>query len=236
MKAKKLSISIARLANAAAAKSLAVAAVLLTATQVSAFTSYKQFSTLPEPQPTSNGELIYQEMGCVMCHGIQGDGNGFLAQGLDPKPRDFTNYKVMSRIPDQSIRAAVKNGIAGTAMPSFDLTENQIQDLTAYLRSFLAESYLTVNACLFDTQVVDTKVDTHDFRVIVENPELIDVKRDGSLLYIVPNPIKVTKKLKSKKVTRTLVRLAANKTKPVDSDATEKYLSLISVRVHKCLR
>ncbi len=215
---------------------VAAAVFLLFAAGAHAFTGHKQYSNLPEPLPTSSGELIYQEMGCVMCHGIQGDGNGFLAEGLDPKPRDFTNYKVMSRIPDQSIEAAINYGIAGTAMPSFDLSEDQIADLTAYLRSFVAETHLTVNACLMDTQIVDTKLDADDFRVEVENPELIDVKKKGTLLYIIPNPLQVSKSMSSRKVTRTLIRLADNQVNPTQTDATEKYLSLISVRVHKCLR
>jgi len=186
----------------------AVTLLLFTA-HANAFDGYKQFSALPETPPTSSGELIYQEMGCVMCHGIQGDGNGFLADGLNPKPRDFTDYKVMSRIPDQSIKAAINYGISKTAMPSFELSDSQIEDLTAYLRSFLAESYLTVNSCIMDTQIVDTKMDTTDFRVEVGNPELIKVKKDGSLLYITPNPRKVMKILSS---------------------------TLISVRLHKCFR
>lgn len=216
-------------------RTVTVAALLLFTTSASAFSSsgYKHYSSLPEPLPTSKGELIYQEMGCVMCHGIQGDGNGFLAEGLNPKPRDFTNYKVMSRIPDQSIRHAIKNGIAGTGMPSFSLSDEQIEELTVYLRSFLAESYLTVNACLMDTQVVDTRVDTADYRVEVENPELIQVKKDGTMLYIIPNSLKVAKRMSHRKVSRTQIRLVHNQAKASES---RKYLSLVSVRVHKCLR
>ncbi len=216
-------------------KTIVVAAFLLFTANASAFPSsgYKHYSSLPEPLPTSKGELIYQEMGCVMCHGIQGDGNGFLAEGLNPKPRDFTNYKVMSRIPDQSIRHAIKNGIADTGMPSFSLSDEQIEELTVYLRSFLAESYLTVNACLMDTQIVDTKVDTADFRVEVENPELIEVKKDGTSLYIIPNSLEVAKSMSTRKVRRTQIRLVHNQVNP---STIEKYLSLVSVRVHKCLR
>lgn len=214
-------------------KTVLATAVLLFTANANAFTGYKQFSDLPEPLPTSNGELIYKEMGCVMCHGIQGDGNGFLAGGLNPKPRDFTDYKVMSRVPDQSIMDAVNNGIFGTAMPSFDLSDAQVADLTVYLRSFLAESYLTVNACLLDTQIVETKVNTADYQVKVENPELITVKKDGTKLYITPNLTKAQHKLSSKKVTRTHILLAENQG---NQSETEKYHSLISVRVHKCFR
>ncbi len=219
--------------NFAPMRTVIVAALLLFTANANSYTGYKQFSDLPEPLPTSKGELIYKEMGCVMCHGIQGDGNGFLAEGLNPKPRDFTDYKVMSRVPDQSIMDAVNNGILGTAMPSFNLSEDQVQDLTSYLRSFLAETYLTVNACLMDTQIVDTNVDTANFKVQVENPDLINVKKEGTLLYITPNLLKAKNSLSSKKVTRTHIILAQNQTNPSE---TEKYLSLIAVRVHKCFR
>ncbi len=216
-----------------AVRTVSVVTMLLFSANANALTGYKQFSDLPEPKPTSKGELIYQEMGCVMCHGIQGDGNGFLAEGLDPKPRDFTDAKVMSRISDHSIRSAIHNGISETGMPSFELSETQVEEVTAYLRSFLAKNYLTVNACLMDTQIVDTKMSGAKFKVEVENPELIEVKKKGSLLYIIPKSWKVKKALSSRKVTRTLIRLAQNEVSPED---TEKYLSLISVRVHKCFR
>lgn len=214
-------------------RTVAVVALLLFISNANAYAGYKQFNALPEPQPTSEGELIYQEMGCAMCHGIQGDGNGFLADGLDPKPRDFTDYHVMNRIPDQSIKSAIENGIPGSAMPSFNLSEEQIEEVTAYLRSFLADTYLTVNSCLLDTQIVDTKLDTASFRVEVENPELIDVKKVGTLLYINPTFLKVANREPTSKISRTLIRLVNNQENPSES---ERYLSLISVRVHKCIR
>jgi len=221
------------LKNSIAVGLVAAVALLLFTTYANALTSYKQFSALPDSLPTSSGELIYQEMGCVMCHGIQGDSNGFLAGGLNPKPRDFTDFKAMSHIPDQSIRDAIQNGIPGTAMPSFDLSENQIEDVTSYLRSFLAETYLTINACLMDTQIVDTKVDTAKFRVEMENPGLIQVKKKGTFLYITPSFLKVANNMSSRKVSRTHIRLVQNH---ATASETEKYLSVISVRVHKCIR
>jgi len=227
------SILAGTLKNFAPVGTVAAVALLLFTANANALTSYKQFSILPEPLPTSKGELIYQEMGCVMCHGIQGDGNGFLAEGLDPKPRDFTDYHIMNRIPDQSIRSAIENGISGSAMPSFNLSEEQIEEVTAYLRSFLADTYLTINSCLMDTQIVDTKLDTASFRVEVENPELINIKKDGTMLYINPTFLKVANRMPSSNVSRTLIRLVDNQENPSEN---ERYLSLISVRVHKCFR
>jgi hypothetical protein len=65
--------------------------ILVSWSQVYAIGTYEEFTKLPQPPATSKGELIYQESNCAMCHGEMGDGEGFLAVGLDPKPRDFTS-------------------------------------------------------------------------------------------------------------------------------------------------
>ena len=36
------------------------------------------------------GETVYARW-CVSCHGQQGDGRGYSAQWLEPRPRDFTS-------------------------------------------------------------------------------------------------------------------------------------------------
>ena len=96
------------------------------------FTSYKEYKDFPEPLPTSEGQLIYQEMGCPMCHGHNGQGDGFLAQGLDPKPRNFTSYEEMISVPYQSMYTAIKDGVPHSGMPSFNLTDKQIDDVITY--------------------------------------------------------------------------------------------------------
>lgn len=166
-----------------------------------------------------------------MCHGIQGDGDGFLAEGLDPKPRDFTNYKVMAHIPDQSISDAVRHGISGTAMPSFDLSDNQIADVTAYVRSFTADSYLTVNACLMDKQSVKTNMNLARIKVKTDDPNLIDVKKKGSNIIISPKALNIQRKQSNhSRVTRTHIRLIK------DDGDSERNVSLIAVRLHDCIR
>ena len=68
--------------------------VLSFAIEVQALTTVKGgVNVLPEPLPESDGQLIYEEMGCPICHGHQGGGDGFMAEGLNPKPRDFTDFK-----------------------------------------------------------------------------------------------------------------------------------------------
>ncbi|RMF88511.1 MAG: cytochrome c, partial [Nitrospinota bacterium] len=47
------------------------------------------------PENVARGEEIYQRR-CWFCHGLEGDGNGPVADYLDPRPRDFTlgSYKL----------------------------------------------------------------------------------------------------------------------------------------------
>jgi mono/diheme cytochrome c family protein len=193
--------------------------------------SYKGYSKLPEPPATTIGESIYRESDCSMCHGEMGDGEGFLAAGLEPKPRDFTSFLQMNTVPDMAIINAIRDGIKGTAMPAHpDFDDEQIEELTLYLRSLLAETYLTLNVCLSKSHVVDTGdsgLDLSEFRIIVDNPELINVEKDEKLINISTKvKLDTLKYLMKKRVTRTHIKL-------VENDNT---VSIISVRIHRCLR
>ena len=68
---------------------------------------------------------LYREH-CAHCHGISGDGAGPTAAFLNPYPRDFrlAKFKFKStplRQPptDHDLETILRNGIPGTAMPSF---------------------------------------------------------------------------------------------------------------------
>jgi hypothetical protein len=193
--------------------------------------SYKGYSKLPAPLAATKGESIYKESDCSMCHGEMGDGEGFLAAGLQPKPRDFTDFMQMNTVPDMAMINAIRDGLPGTAMPAHpDFNDEQIEELILYLRSLLAETYLTLNVCLSKSHVVDTGdsgLNLNDFRIIVDNPELINVEKDGKLLNISTKvKLDTIKALLEKRVTRTHIKL-------VEKDST---VSIISVRVHRCLR
>ena len=191
--------------------------------------SYRVYSQLPEPFSTSKGELIYRESSCAICHGEMGDGEGFLAEGLDPKPRDFTSFEEMKRVADLQMEDAIRLGVEATAMPAHtDLSDEQIRDLVFYLRSLLADTYMTINLCFTQEAVIDTEkegFELKDFRLKVDNPDLISVKQKGKLIYINPNRNWDTLKfLLAKKVTRTHVRIFEK----------DKLVSLLAVRLHRC--
>jgi len=204
--------------------------IFLTPLSGSAVKSYVRYSKLPEPPATSQGESIYRESDCTMCHGELGDGEGFLAEGLDPKPRDFTDFLQMERIPDLQMENAIRFGVKGTGMPAHpDFSEEQLGELVLFLRSLLAETYLTVNLCFSAAHVIDIGkkgLDLKDFKIKIDHPDLLDVKKEGNLVHISSKPSMETLKMLMKNtVTRTHVKL-------IEKDFT---LSLIAVRLHRCL-
>ncbi len=87
-----------------------------------------------EPLPESEGELLYLDMKCPVCHGYQGAGDGFLADGLNPKPTDFTSVETMKSLSDTQIKKAILKG-KGAGMPNYpQFTEHQISKLATYIR------------------------------------------------------------------------------------------------------
>lgn len=91
-----------------------------------------------------NGRSLYQRH-CSHCHGTSGDGNGPTAQYLYPRPRDyrhgvfkFTTTNDQSKASREDLARILKQGIAGTYMPSFLLLpDSEIHSLVEYVR-FLA--------------------------------------------------------------------------------------------------
>lgn len=95
----------------------------------------KNYSELPEPLPESEGELLFLESKCPVCHGYQGTGSGFLSAGLKPQPVDFSSADAMAEISDTQLQAAIRNG-KNSAMPAYvQFTDGQLTELTRYIRS-----------------------------------------------------------------------------------------------------
>ena len=197
------------------------------------FTSYRGYQNFPEPLPTTEGQLIYEEMGCAMCHGHQGMGDGFLAEGLDPKPRDFTSYEEMNRVPYQSMYSAIYNGIPRSGMPSFNLSDKQIDNVISYVKTFLTENYITINTCVDTPQVVsldNVNVGGH-FNVEMDKENFVLTSIKAGELTLTPN-FKFLLKTFRKKRTRT-VRVHINLTKGENDD--KRYLAIVALRISGCL-
>ncbi len=80
------------------------------------------------------GELFRQY--CVLCHGERGDGRGLQREGLTPPPRDFTDPAWRAGITARHAYFAIREGVRGTAMPSWkSLSEQDDWALVAYVLS-----------------------------------------------------------------------------------------------------
>ncbi len=99
---------------------------------------------LREAEAMKRGQVVYLAQ-CTPCHGIQGDGAGFLAAGFDVKPRDFRKgiYKFRSTQSGDfptigDVERIVGIGVPSTTMPAWRqfLTPEQIHDVSRYLVVF----------------------------------------------------------------------------------------------------
>ena len=90
------------------------------------------------------GQELYNQQ-CTPCHGVQGDGKGYLAAGLDVKPRDFRQgtYKFRTtqsgELPTiEDIEHTIRVGVPNTSMPAWGqfLSDQQIHQLAAYVTLF----------------------------------------------------------------------------------------------------
>ena len=83
--------------------------------------------------------VLFREL-CSVCHGVGGKGDGPSAQGLEPKPADFTNCQVMAKDSDEVLLKIIKGGGQSvgrsTVMPAWrdSLSEQQIGELVKFIR------------------------------------------------------------------------------------------------------
>ena len=108
---------------------------------------FKVIPTSPRestPEDVAAGKLLY-EANCMQCHGAEGDGQGVMAELLNPRPRDFRRaiYKIrrtpQGELPiDDDLFQIVSNGMPGTSMPAWRglLSDAQIWQLVDYIETF----------------------------------------------------------------------------------------------------
>lgn len=89
----------------------------------------------------SNGKRLFDHY-CAVCHGISGEGDGFNAFNLNPKPRNLTDREAMRSFSDQQLFDVISQGGAergkSNLMPPWGQTLNQrhVRYPVAYLRTF----------------------------------------------------------------------------------------------------
>jgi cytochrome c oxidase cbb3-type subunit I/II len=89
------------------------------------------------------GEDVYKRF-CVSCHGPHGDGRGYSAEWLDPRPRDFTSgiFKCRSTptgtLPtDEDLLRTLRTGIYHTYMPPWAVIgDGNLRAVAEYLKTF----------------------------------------------------------------------------------------------------
>ena len=97
-----------------------------------------------DPALLARGDALYAKH-CTACHGAAGEGNGYLAVHLLPRPRNFVaaRYRITSTMQnqptDEDLLRTVRRGFPGTAMPSFaHLPDADLAALVAKVKSFAA--------------------------------------------------------------------------------------------------
>ena len=95
----------------------------------------------PSREVFYSGESLFQvdvqPAACKICHGVNGNGLGLMAEGLNPPPRNFTCEETMKEISDGQLFWIIRNGSRGTGMPAYkDLKDREIWQIVHYLRQF----------------------------------------------------------------------------------------------------
>jgi mono/diheme cytochrome c family protein len=93
----------------------------------------------PDPENILAGKILFEQkakpLPCMQCHGLEGTGNGPMAFGLNPPPRNFTCAQTIKGVPDGQLFWIIRNGSKGTGMPAFKkLEDEQIWQLILYIR------------------------------------------------------------------------------------------------------
>lgn len=92
------------------------------------------------------GRELYNKW-CTSCHGVTGKGDGPVAANLPVKPGNHTDGSRMNVLPDTYLFTIIKQGGQAVQksqmMPPWgtQLTDQQIRDVIAYLRSLAVPPY-----------------------------------------------------------------------------------------------
>jgi mono/diheme cytochrome c family protein len=104
----------------------------------------KMENPLPMPtDPSEETKRLYKKK-CQKCHGRKGNGRGSATRGMDIKPRDYTDGKLMGEIPDGQLFWIITNGSdpETTEMKGYKdkLTDEHIWQLIHFIRRFAQEN------------------------------------------------------------------------------------------------
>ncbi len=73
---------------------------------------------------------------CAQCHGVGGESNGVFSASLSKLPRELSSFGWQAERSDVHIAAAIREGVAGTAMPATrDFSATEMDGLVAWVRT-----------------------------------------------------------------------------------------------------
>lgn len=88
---------------------------------------------LTSSEARTRGAALFRES-CALCHGERGDGRGARREGLTTQPRDFTRPDWRASTSPRRVFFAIREGLHGTAMPSWKgFSEQDSWALTAHV-------------------------------------------------------------------------------------------------------
>ncbi len=99
----------------------------------------------PVVEAQGRGRQVYEHY-CKICHGDEGQGDGFNSGSLETPPRDFSDPIFWESTNSERLTSAVSGGGQAVGksvlMPAWGrtLTERQIQDVISYLRVFAEQA------------------------------------------------------------------------------------------------
>jgi mono/diheme cytochrome c family protein len=85
----------------------------------------------PDEANIASGAAAFQQR-CAVCHGF--DGNGRTTIGEHVYPRTPSLRQALPSLTDGQIFTYISDGIRNTAMPAWDLPENEVWQIVAFLR------------------------------------------------------------------------------------------------------
>lgn len=135
-------------------------------------------------RPPETGEELYGRH-CATCHAKDGTGEPELNPGIDTPRPDFTDCSFVTREPDSDFMAVAHEGgpVRGFAavMPPFGevLTEEQIQEVLGYIRTFCTDDRWPRGELNLPRPLVTEKAYPEDEAVLTTS---VDVENEGAVM------------------------------------------------------
>lgn len=82
---------------------------------------------------SAKGKVVYEKH-CVLCHGLQGKGDGPTGKVIQPPAADFTSARSKKKSPAELLKV-IEEGKADTAMVAWkrQLSDQDLQNVLAYV-------------------------------------------------------------------------------------------------------